>query len=339
MYNAYMTAEKIYIVDSRADNVFVNQAVEAALTDYVGKGSVALMLWANPDTVVIGRNQDAYAECRVDLLESNGGTLARRLSGGGAVFHNVCDLNFTFVADEQLFSKDDDFDVVTAALAKFGIKAERSGRNDLTVDGAKFSGNAYRYVNGKKLHHGTLIIKSSPEEVARYLTPPSDKFAGKSVKSVQSAVVALSSLNPEITRDSLTVALKESFVEKYKDADVIFLPPTALGADAVINYVAFFAVDDWRYGKKTEFSVRFADTVLGRNAVVNAAFEGDALKEVRIDTDSLAPESVLTVEKLITKPTADIPERETAEEGVYCDTVRLEADRLRARITEEKNAV
>ena len=90
MYNASMTAEKIYIVDSRADNVFVNQAVEAALTDYVGKGSVALMLWANPDTVVIGRNQDAYAECRVDLLESNGGTLARRLSGGGAVFHDEC---------------------------------------------------------------------------------------------------------------------------------------------------------------------------------------------------------------------------------------------------------
>ena len=91
MYNANMTAEKIYIVDSRADNVFVNQAVEAALTDYVGKGSVALMLWANPDTVVIGRNQDAYAECRVDLLESNGGTLARRLSGGGAVFHAAQD--------------------------------------------------------------------------------------------------------------------------------------------------------------------------------------------------------------------------------------------------------
>ena len=227
-----MTAEKIYIVDSRADNVFVNQAVEAALTDYIGKGCVALMLWANPDTVVIGRNQDAYAECRVDLLESNGGTLARRLSGGGAVFHNIGDLNFTFVADEELFSKDDDFDVVTAALAKFGITAERTGRNDLTVAGAKFSGNAYRYAGGKKLHHGTLIIRSSPEEVAKYLTPPSDKFAGKSVKSVQSAVVALSSLNPEITRESLTAALKESFVEKYAQADVIFLPPTALGADA-----------------------------------------------------------------------------------------------------------
>ena len=76
MYNANMTAEKIYIVDSRADNVFVNQAVEAALTDYVGKGSVALMLWANPDTVVIGRNQDDSAEGSVDLLESNGRTRA-----------------------------------------------------------------------------------------------------------------------------------------------------------------------------------------------------------------------------------------------------------------------
>lgn len=339
MYNTVMTAEKIYIVDSRADNVFVNQAVEAALTDYVGKGAVALMLWANPDTVVIGRNQDAYHECRVDLLESNGGTLARRLSGGGAVFHNSCDLNFTFVADEALFSKDDDFEVVTAALAKFGIAAERTGRNDLTVNGAKFSGNAYRYAGGKKLHHGTLIIKSSPDEVAKYLTPPSDKFEGKSVKSVQSAVVALSSLNPEITRDSLTVALKESFVDKYKDADVVFLPPTALGADAVINYVAFFAVDDWRYGKKTEFSVRFKDAVLGRAAVINAAFDGDALKEVRIDTDSLAAESVCAVERLIVDKAAEIPVAETAEEGTDGAEIVREADRLRERITEEKNAL
>lgn len=339
MYNVGMTAEKIYILDSRADNVFVNQALEAALTDYVGEGAAALMLWANPDTVVIGRNQDAYRECRVDLLESNGGTLARRLSGGGAVFHNSCDLNFTFVADGKVFSKDDDFDVVTLALAKFGVKAERTGRNDLTVNGAKFSGNAYRYAGGKKLHHGTLIIKSSPDEVAAYLTPPSDKFEGKSVKSVQSAVVALSSLNPEITRDSLTVALKESFVEKYKGADVIFLPPTALGADAVINYVAFFAADDWRYGKKTEFSVRFADTVLGRKAVIDAAFDGDSLKEVRINTDSLAAESVCAVERLLTDEAAEIPVAETAEEGTDRSEIRREADRLRARITEEKNAL
>lgn len=334
-----MTAEKIYIVDSRADNVFVNQAVEAALTDYIGKGCVALMLWANPDTVVIGRNQDAYAECRVDLLESNGGTLARRLSGGGAVFHNIGDLNFTFVADEELFSKDDDFDVVTAALAKFGITAERTGRNDLTVAGAKFSGNAYRYAGGKKLHHGTLIIRSSPEEVAKYLTPPSDKFAGKSVKSVQSAVVALSSLNPEITRESLTAALKESFVEKYAQADVIFLPPTALGADAVVNYVAFFAVDDWRYGKKTEFAVRFADTVFGRHAVVNAAYDGDALREVRIDTDSLAAESVCAVERLVVDAAAAIDREALAEEDVGETWIGAEADRLRTRIAEEKNAL
>ena len=111
------------IVECRATNVCVNRGVEADVKEYVGKGSVALMLGGNPETVVIGRTQDAYAECRVDLLESNGGTLARRLSGGGAVFHNVSDPNSPFVAADHPFTKAHDYVVFAPALAQCRIKA------------------------------------------------------------------------------------------------------------------------------------------------------------------------------------------------------------------------
>ena len=194
-----MSVKRLIFLKSPGDNVFVNQALEAALTEYVGEDEAALYLWSNSDAVVIGRNQDAYAECRVDALESAGGMLARRLSGGGAVWHDGGNLNFTFISCEKDEDKDANFGIVLSALASLGIRAELGGRNDLMLNGAKFGGSAYYRRDGKALHHGTVMVNTTPDAVARYLTPPAEKFEGKAVKSVSSRVASLESALPGIT--------------------------------------------------------------------------------------------------------------------------------------------
>ena len=236
LYNDCMAVGKVIFMDSASDNVFVNQGIEWAFAESLREGEAALYLWSNDRTVVIGRNQDAFTECRVDALESSGGLLARRLSGGGAVWHDSGNLNFTFVLREPDFDKELDFAVLSDALAKLGIHAERSGRNDLEAGGAKFSGNAYYRRDGVMLHHGTLLLFTSPDEVEHFLTPPEVKFSGKGVKSVRSRVAPLSAVKPDITKEEVAAALRESFRQAFPDAVAEVRQPLSLGAEQAVSY-------------------------------------------------------------------------------------------------------
>ena len=137
-----------------------NLAVERYLLEHTPAGSVTLYLWQNKNTVVIGRNQNPWAECNMAQLRRDGGHLVRRLSGGGAVYHDSGNLNFTFLTDARTYNLARQLEVITGALKSLGINAGKSGRNDILVDGRKVSGNAFYTSGGKKYHHGTLLILS-----------------------------------------------------------------------------------------------------------------------------------------------------------------------------------
>lgn len=124
-----------------------NLATEAYLTETVPEDTCILYLWQNRHTVVIGRNQNAWRECRTTLLEQEGGVLARRLSGGGAVYHDMGNLNFTFSLPTADYDLRRQQEVLVAACRRLGIPAECSGRNDILTGGRKFSGNSF-------YHHG-----------------------------------------------------------------------------------------------------------------------------------------------------------------------------------------
>ena len=201
--------------ESSCFDPYRNLAVEQVLLESVKEGQCILYLWQNENTVVIGRNQNPWKECATSLLEAEGGHLARRLSGGGAVFHDLGNLNFTFVMKQEDFDTLRQLKVIRTALKSFGIDTEISGRNDLTVNGQKFSGNAY-YKNGSQAyHHGTLLVSADMEKLGRYLTPSKAKLRSKGVDSVRSRVVNLKELNPEVTIDSLKAALADAFSRVY----------------------------------------------------------------------------------------------------------------------------
>jgi len=233
---------------------YENLALEELLFETQGVGAT-FYLWQNERTVVIGRNQNAWRECRVELLESEDGKLARRSSGGGAVFHDLGNLNFTFLLPKEDYDLVRQLGVIQKAAAKFGIETSFTGRNDLvlTATGEKFSGNAFRFSNGVALHHGTILISADFSRLGRYLAPSQMKLEAKGVKSVVSRVTNLGQHNPALTVETMKQALAKAFEEEYGPYE----PHSwdLVDKAALETKRQTYASWDWKFGTTPAFNV------------------------------------------------------------------------------------
>lgn len=245
--------EKIFVYESGSVDPYYNLAAEQHLLELVQPGCCILYLWQNQNTVVIGSNQNPWNECRVSLLETEGGRLARRLSGGGAVYHDLGNLNFTFLMWEADYDVQKQLDVIRVACKAFGIQAEPSGRNDLLADGRKFSGNAFYHHQGKAYHHGTLLINADTQKMQRYLSPPKAKLDAKGVSSVRSRVLNLNELSPGLTCEKMKKQMASAFGKVYGiEPQMLWLNETDLAA--VSELQQRYASWDYLYGKPLPFS-------------------------------------------------------------------------------------
>lgn len=206
---------QLRVYESSGFDPHKNLAAEKHLMDITPPGVCLLYLWQNQNTVVIGKNQNAWLECRTTLLAQEDGVLARRLSGGGAVFHDLGNLNFTFIMRKEDYDLDKQLAVIQKACAYAGIDAQKSGRNDLLADGRKFSGNAFYQNRTHAYHHGTLMVDVDRDKLGRYLSPPKAKLEAKGVASVRSRVVNLKELAPELTIDAMKQHMICAFSEVY----------------------------------------------------------------------------------------------------------------------------
>jgi len=167
-----------------------NLAVEEYVFDYLPRDRMYVMLWQNDNAIIIGKNQNTLAEINEAYVKEQGIRVVRRLSGGGAVYHDLGNLNFTVIADAQGESLD--FGrfcaLVVKALQRVGVKAEINGRNDMTIGGKKFSGNAQYLRQGRVMHHGTILFDSNASVLAKALQVDEAKIQAKGVKSVRSRV-------------------------------------------------------------------------------------------------------------------------------------------------------
>lgn len=205
----------LLLIEADSTDVHVNQATEEFLLRNLADGDTVLFLWQNARCVVCGHNQSIEDECREAALVAAGGKVARRISGGGAVYHDLGNLNFSFIATAKGYSLKKQLEVIRRAVASFGLDAEKSGRNDLTVDGRKFSGNAFAKVGANRLHHGTIMVSLNVEDAAKFLTPSKKKLAKHAVSSVASRIVNLGELSPAITLSALKGALADAFAAVY----------------------------------------------------------------------------------------------------------------------------
>lgn len=248
-----MPVTKLLKLSSAGTNPYGNLALEKYLMDHVGDGEVILYLWQNERTVVCGRNQNLWKECHVSKLLRDGGFPARRLSGGGAVFHDLGNLNFTFLARQESYAVSRQLQVITEACGLLGIPAEITGRNDVAVDGRKFSGNAFYHAEEQRCHHGTILICADKAKMSSYLNVDKAKLTSKGVSSVRSRVANLSEFCPECTVSLMKEKLFEAFESVYSlKPEEISLPESA--ALELAGHSAFFSSDRWLYGRRIDFT-------------------------------------------------------------------------------------
>lgn len=291
--------DTLWIYEGRSYDPHYNLAVEEYLLESVEPGQCVLYLWQNRNTVVIGRNQNPWKECRTTLLEQEGGHLARRLSGGGAVFHDLGNLNFTFLVCLEDYSVPRQMEVIRSAVASLGITAEVSGRNDILARGRKFSGNAF-YKNGRQAyHHGTLLVAADMEKLGRYLHPSRAKLKAKGVESVRSRVVNLQELNPAVTVDSLKKALKEAFSNVY-GLPVEALPSACLDETAIGQLAQRNRSWQWNYGQKLPFTFECEDRFSWGEVQVQLQIEHGIIQNAKLYSDCLEEEMIPQWEKRLT---------------------------------------
>ena len=279
-------APELIVVNTEDTNPYHNLALEEYFIQHVKSGQVIMYLWQNRRTVVVGKNQNAWQECNVELLEKEGGFLARRRSGGGAVFHDLGNLNFTFVARDGDYNLEKQFEVILVALRKLGLNAEKSGRNDVLLDGRKFSGNAFQSKQGVRCHHGTLLINVDRQLLGRYLKVSSSKMQSKGVKSVQARVTNLIEHLPFLSIELMRKNLIEAFAEVY-GAEASEHKVEDFDKDSLNAIMNEFASWQWRFGRSIPFSNESEQRFSWGNAQVQLSVNEGIIQQAIVYSDAL----------------------------------------------------
>jgi lipoate-protein ligase A len=249
---------KLRILKSEVTNPWFNLATEDWIFQALDPDSHTLFLWRNNETVVVGRSQNPWVECKTDKMDEDNVFLARRQSGGGAVFHDLGNTNFTFLSPKNEYDQAANFTIIVNALKKLGIDAELSGRNDMQVGDRKISGSAFKHAVDRSFHHGTLLVNADMKKLGDYLNPHPLKLQAKGIKSVRSRVANLVEFNEDINHDMLSEAIIEAFCEYYgQTVEVEELDEDSLAKQPTLNkYYQQMSDWDWRFGKTPEFSHR-----------------------------------------------------------------------------------
>lgn len=242
-------------------NEFQDPHYNLALEEYILKEKkfteTCIMLWQNEPSIIIGRFQNTIEEINVEYVNKHSIHVVRRISGGGAVYHDLGNLNFTFI--ESRDSHDIDFQKYTGpiikALGKLGINAENSGRNDITIEGRKFSGNAQYKYRDKILHHGTILYDSRLDNVQEALNVKSEKIESKGIKSVRSRVTNISEYMKEpvpikeFKKHLLTQLFDDSPIREYRLTLNDIERVECLMVDKYMTW-------EWNYGSSPAFNIQ-----------------------------------------------------------------------------------
>ncbi len=275
------------IIRHETDPYFNLAAEEVAMTRFTRE---SFMLWRNAPAVIVGRHQNTLAEIDTEHVQAHNIPVVRRLSGGGAVFHDLGNLNFTFIADSPDGQRAQvDFrrftQPILEALRTLGVDARFEGRNDLTIDGRKFSGNA-EYVSGDRvLHHGTLLFAARMADISAALRPDPAKFADKAVKSVRSRVTNISEHLPRpMTVLEFRDHLMAHVMAATPDAEAYAF--TADDVQAITRLRdAKYATWEWNYGHSPRYN--FSKRVRTAGGSLEATLEvvDGVIEEARIFGD------------------------------------------------------
>ncbi len=241
----------------------INLAIEQFLLQEMPVDEPILLFYINEPSIIIGRNQNTIEEINRDYVEQQGIHVVRRLSGGGAVYHDFGNLNFSFIMPDDGDSFRDFAKVtkpIIQALHELGVSgAELKGRNDLVIDGMKFSGNAMYATNGRMFAHGTIMFDSDINEVVNALKVKKDKIESKGIKSIRSRVTNIKPFLPKERQEMLTEEFRDEILLKIFGVATLAEVKTYQLTDKdwiKINEISdrYYRNWDWNYGKSPDFN-------------------------------------------------------------------------------------
>ena len=292
----------MYFIDNKG---ITDPHINLAIEEYVLKNmdidkDSFLLFYINEPSIIIGKNQNTIEEIDTEYVEANGIHVVRRLSGGGAVYHDLGNLNYSFLTkdDGESFRN---FKKVTEpvvqALAEMGVKAELLGRNDILVEGRKVSGNAQFSTNGRMFSHGTLMFDTEIERVVSALKVRKDKIESKGIKSIRSRVANIS----EFLNDSMTIEqfrmeiLKSIFggeekIQYLELTDEDWTNIHKLSAERYANW-------DWNYGKSPKFNMQHSHRFPVGGIDVRIQVKKGIMEDVNIFGDFFGVGEVTVIEE------------------------------------------
>ena len=285
--------QPVFYMETGSVDPHYNLGFEEYVLNHCREGEI-LLLWQNDNTIVIGQNQNAEAEINRSFVEQHGIHVVRRMTGGGAVYHDLGNLNYSFITDAgdaaqltmETFTRP-----VVEALKALGLEAEASGRNDILVSGKKVSGTAQRLARGRILHHGTLLFESDPAMVAGALHVDPTKFQSKSSKSVRSRIGNIKQFLPE------EMDLRDFWEHLKKTLSAGGFHPMELDEKALAEIQNLketkYDTWEWNFGKSPKFDLtnkrRFDGGTLEvgfrveKGVITEAAFFGDFLSVTSLE--------------------------------------------------------
>jgi lipoate-protein ligase A len=280
----------MYYIESRDTDPYRNLALEQFVFDSLDREHSYFMLWQNHNAIIVGKHQNTLGEINAAFVKEKDITVVRRLSGGGAVYHDMGNLNFTFITDAADREKGMDFSVfckpIREALRSFGAPVEISGRNDMTIEEKKFSGNAQYVKQNRIMHHGTILYDSDLGILSQALNPEIAKIESKGVKSVRSRVTNIKPyMKADMSVADFWAALKKYMIAAFDMREFTLAPEQDAAVDELREKV--YAQWSWNYGNSPPCNMRRARRIEGcgkieilldvaeEGIIKTAAFYGD----------------------------------------------------------------
>jgi lipoate---protein ligase len=283
----------------------INLAIEEYALKNLDINETYLLFYINEPSIIIGKNQNTIEEINTEYVEKNGIHVVRRLSGGGAVYHDLGNLNFSFITkdDGDSFLNFRKFtEPIIKALKKLGVNAELSGRNDIIVEGRKISGNAQFSTRGRMFSHGTLLFDSKIENIVSALNVKKDKIESKGIKSIRSRVANISEfLKEKMTIEEFRSVLLESIFGKDKE-----IPEYVLTEEDWANIHKLsrerYQNWEWNYGKSPKFNLQHSHRFPAGQIDVRLEVQKGIIENCKIYGDFFGAGDVAEIEeKLIGK--------------------------------------
>ncbi|CYV02680.1 lipoate--protein ligase [Streptococcus suis] len=290
-----------YIVNNSNDPAY-NIALEAYAFKELTDIDEIFILWINEPAIIIGKHQNAIEEINKEFTDEKGIHVVRRLSGGGAVYHDLNNLNYTIISNK---SEEGAFDFKTFSkpvidtLATLGVEANFTGRNDLEIDGKKICGNAQAYAKGRMMHHGCLLFDVDMSVLASALKVSKDKIESKGVKSVRARVTNINNELPEkMTVLEFKDAILNQMKQEYPDMDEYVLSEDDLTRIQVIRD-SQFATWDWTYGQTPDYTVERSVRYPAGKITTYIKAEKSVIESIKIYGDFFGIGDVSDIEKLL----------------------------------------